>query len=63
MPCAGADRPASRVNCHSPQRFRVPTINYMCPQVSYYISKMTYACPAWESAADSHLMKLQRLQN
>jgi hypothetical protein len=26
-------------------------------------SKMTYACPAWESAADSHLMKLQRLQN
>jgi hypothetical protein len=24
---------------------------------------MTYACPAWESAADTHLMKLQRLQN
>jgi hypothetical protein len=24
---------------------------------------MTYACPAWELAADSHLMKLQRLQN
>jgi hypothetical protein len=24
---------------------------------------MTYACPAWESAAVSHLMKLQRLQN
>jgi len=26
-------------------------------------SKMTYACPAWEFAADSHLLKLQRLQN
>jgi hypothetical protein len=26
-------------------------------------SKMTYACPAWESAAVTHLMKLQRLQN
>jgi hypothetical protein len=26
-------------------------------------SIMTYACPAWESAADTHLMKLQRLQN
>jgi hypothetical protein len=24
---------------------------------------MTYACPTWESAADTHLMKLQRLQN
>jgi hypothetical protein len=24
---------------------------------------MTYACPAWEFAAESHLMKLQRLQN
>jgi hypothetical protein len=24
---------------------------------------MTYACPAWEFAADSHLLKLQRLQN
>jgi hypothetical protein len=24
---------------------------------------MTYACPAWEFAADSHLVKLQRLQN
>jgi hypothetical protein len=24
---------------------------------------MTYACPAWESAADTHLLKLQRLQN
>jgi hypothetical protein len=24
---------------------------------------MTYACPAWEFAADIHLMKLQRLQN
>jgi flagellin-specific chaperone FliS len=24
---------------------------------------MTYACPAWEFAADSHLSKLQRLQN
>jgi hypothetical protein len=24
---------------------------------------MTYATPAWESAADTHLMKLQRLQN
>jgi hypothetical protein len=24
---------------------------------------MTYACPAWEFAADTHLMKLQRLQN
>jgi len=26
-------------------------------------SKMTYACPAWETAADTHLIKLQRLQN
>jgi hypothetical protein len=24
---------------------------------------MTYACPAWEFAADIHLMKLQRFQN
>jgi hypothetical protein len=22
-----------------------------------------YACPAWEFAADTHLLKLQRLQN
>jgi hypothetical protein len=26
-------------------------------------SVMTYACPAWEFAADTHLIKLQRLQN
>jgi hypothetical protein len=26
-------------------------------------SKMTYACPTWESEAATHLMKLQRLQN
>jgi hypothetical protein len=25
--------------------------------------KMTYACPAWEFAVVSHLLKLQRLQN
>jgi hypothetical protein len=24
---------------------------------------MTYACPAWEFAAEIHLLKLQRLQN
>jgi hypothetical protein len=24
---------------------------------------MTYACPTWEFAADTHLMRLQRLQN
>jgi hypothetical protein len=24
---------------------------------------MTYACPAWESAAETHLSKLQRVQN
>jgi hypothetical protein len=24
---------------------------------------MTYACPSWEFAAESHLLKLQRLQN
>jgi hypothetical protein len=24
---------------------------------------MTYACPAWEFAADTHRLKLQRLQN
>jgi hypothetical protein len=24
---------------------------------------MTYICPAWKSAADTHLIKLQRLQN
>jgi hypothetical protein len=26
-------------------------------------SKLSYACPTWESAADSHLIKLQTLQN
>jgi hypothetical protein len=26
-------------------------------------SVMTYVCPAWDFAADTHLMKLQRLQN
>jgi hypothetical protein len=26
-------------------------------------SKMTYSCPTWESAAGTHLIKLQRLQN
>jgi hypothetical protein len=26
-------------------------------------SVMTYACPAWEFAAESHLLELQRLQN
>jgi hypothetical protein len=26
-------------------------------------SVMTYACSTWEYAADTHLMKLQRLQN
>jgi hypothetical protein len=26
-------------------------------------SVLTYACPAWDFAADSHLLKLQRLQN
>jgi hypothetical protein len=26
-------------------------------------SVMTYACPAWEFAADTHLLKLQGLQN
>jgi hypothetical protein len=26
-------------------------------------SVMTYACPAWELAADTYLLKLQRLQN
>jgi hypothetical protein len=26
-------------------------------------SVMTYACPAWEFVAESHLLKLQRLQN
>jgi hypothetical protein len=24
---------------------------------------MTYACPTWEFAADTYLLKLQRLQN
>jgi hypothetical protein len=24
---------------------------------------MTYACPAWEFAAESHLLKLQRMEN
>jgi hypothetical protein len=24
-------------------------------------SKMTYACPTWQFAADSHLLKVQRL--
>jgi hypothetical protein len=27
------------------------------------ISVMTYACPAWELAVDTHILKLQRLQN
>jgi hypothetical protein len=26
-------------------------------------SIMTYVCPAWELAADTYLLKLQRLQN
>jgi hypothetical protein len=26
-------------------------------------SVLTYACPTWDFAADTHLMKLQRLQN
>jgi hypothetical protein len=26
-------------------------------------SVMTYACPVWEFGVDSHLLKLQRLQN
>jgi hypothetical protein len=26
-------------------------------------SIINYACPAWEFSADTHLMKLQRLQN
>jgi hypothetical protein len=26
-------------------------------------SIMTYTCPAWEFAADSHLLKLQRIEN
>jgi uncharacterized protein YlaN (UPF0358 family) len=26
-------------------------------------SVTTYACPTWESAVDTHLLKLQRLQN
>jgi hypothetical protein len=26
-------------------------------------SVMTYVCPAWEFAADTHLIELQRLQN
>jgi hypothetical protein len=26
-------------------------------------SIMTYTCPTWEFATDTHLMKLQRLQN
>jgi hypothetical protein len=26
-------------------------------------SKLTYACPTWESAADKRLLKLRRLQN
>jgi hypothetical protein len=26
-------------------------------------SVMTYACPTWDLAADTHLIKLQRLQN
>jgi hypothetical protein len=26
-------------------------------------SIMTYACPAWQFAADNHLLKLPRLQN
>jgi hypothetical protein len=26
-------------------------------------SALTYACPAWDFAADSHLLKLKRLQN
>jgi hypothetical protein len=34
----------------------------VCPPYPHR-SKMTYACPTWESAADTHLLKLQRLQN
>jgi hypothetical protein len=30
---------------------------------TFITSTVAYACPAWEFAADTHLMKLQRLQN
>jgi hypothetical protein len=30
---------------------------------SLIISVMTYACPAWKLATDTHLLELQRLQN
>jgi hypothetical protein len=32
-------------------------------QKALIIPVITYACPAWELAADTYLLKLQRLQN
>jgi hypothetical protein len=34
----------------------------MVQQKALIILLMTYACPAWELAADTYLLKLQRLQ-
>jgi hypothetical protein len=35
----------------------------LTPHKALIRSVLTYACPAWEFAADTHLLKLQRLQN
>jgi hypothetical protein len=42
-------------------------INVPSPQIfRFYLllkSVMTYACPTWKSSTDTHLLKLQRLQD
>jgi hypothetical protein len=35
----------------------------LAPHKALIKSVVTYACPAWELAADTYLLKLQRLQN
>jgi hypothetical protein len=42
---------------------RLNTNNKLTLHKALIRSVMTYACPAWEFAAEYHLLKLQRLQN
>jgi hypothetical protein len=42
---------------------RLSTKSKLTLHKALIMSLMTYACPAWKYAADTHLMKFQRLQN
>jgi hypothetical protein len=48
---------------HLPQRGPDTKMNWPTDSQSQYNSNSTYACPAWEFAAETDLLKLQRLQN